>query len=215
MYKVLWMNFLNQSVLSQVFPEQFMNFHTWSQSTGTLNSGFFQAVWEWWSKVYSIIIVAVFSGGGLFVYCMFLEVKYWSPDSCTLIPFHNQKCKLPVSHDFSHTMDVVSVAYTMNGLKNLISPAANSFDRSEENEVFLYPGHLQVSSKICIVSTSFQMSLVIKGGWFITLVKGEEVQKKEVTRNTNSVCDSDCKYYGFLSFFHSSQKIYSQRDCIS
>lgn len=84
-------------------------------------------------------------------------------------------------------MDVVSVAYTMNGLKNLISPAANSFDRSEENEVFLYPGHLQVSSKICIVSTSFQMSLVIKGGWFITLVKGEEVQKKEVTRNMNSV----------------------------
>lgn len=71
----------------------------------------------------------------------------------------------------------------MNELKNLISPAADSFDRSEENKVFLYPGHLKVSSissKICIVSTSFQGSLVIKSVWFIILVKGDTVQKQEV-----------------------------------
>lgn len=209
MYKVLWTNFLNQVRCHTSFLN---NWWTWSQSTGPLNSGLFQAVWNGEAR---FILIAVFSGSGLFIYCMFLEVKFWSPDSCALIPFHNQKCKLPVSHDFSLTKDVASVANTVSGLKNLISPAANSFDRSGENEVFLYPGHLPVSSKICIVSTSFQRSLVIKGGWFITLVKGEVVQKQEVTRSRNSVCGSDCKYHGFLSFFHSSQKIYSQRGCIS
>lgn len=113
----------------------------------------FPSCMEWWNKVYSITLIAIFSGSGLIVCWMFLEVKYWSPGSCALIPFHNQKWKLPASHDFCLTKDVLSVANAMNGPKNLISPAANSFDRCKENKVFLYPGHSQVSSKICIVST--------------------------------------------------------------
>ena len=86
----------------------------------------FPSCMEWWSEVYCIILIAMFSGSGLFIDCTFLEVRYFSPDRCTLMPFHSWKCELAVSHDFSLTKDVVSIANAMNGLKNLTSPAANS-----------------------------------------------------------------------------------------
>lgn len=66
----------------------------------------FPSCMGWWNKIYSITLIAIFSGTGLFIYCMFLEAKYGSPESCALLPFHNQKWKLPASHDFSLTKDV-------------------------------------------------------------------------------------------------------------
>lgn len=158
--KLLWVNFLNPSVLSQVFLAHVMNFHTWSQSAGTLNS-----VWNGEARFIPLFslphsYLVDFS----FVVCAWK----WNIEAQMAVPWYlptAENAGSPLSHVFSLTRDVVSVVNAMNELKNLISAAANSFDRSEENKVFLYPGHSKlssISSKICIVSTSVQGSLVIK-----------------------------------------------------
>jgi len=43
--------------------------------------------------------------------------------------------------------------------------------------------------------------------WCRILVKAVEVQTDVVTSRTNAVCNSECKYYGLLLFFHRSQII--------
>lgn len=58
----------------------------------------FPSCMERWSKIYSIILIAIFSGRGLFIYCTFLEVKYWRPDSVLWYPAttENASCLLTI-----------------------------------------------------------------------------------------------------------------------
>lgn len=95
----------NPSVLSQVFPAHFRNFHTWFQSTGTLSSGFVQAVWNAEARFIPLFSLPCF----LLVDFSFVVCAWkWNIEAQIVLPWY-----LPPTENAGYPLAMISLSQRM------------------------------------------------------------------------------------------------------